>query len=185
MFAFTVKEKYSAGTIRYYKKLLQLQKMLENKEILTEINQIIGDAINPYVPKKSGELQESMEVHAYEIIWGRGLDYDVYQYNGIVYAPNYPIIAGGELSGFFKLNGKKYPVFNGGTVVSWFSPPGKGTKHPTSRELGVPGEWRGWEFGYTTPNTQHHWIDVYQRKLKSKTNWQITYMLKKKCKELG
>ena len=149
---------YSKGT------WTNLKKLLYDSQIRTEINQMIGDAINPYVPSNTGALQESMRVYEDRITWGENLEYARYQYNGEVYGPNIPIT-------------------KNGMIIGWFSRPG--VRYNTGRELGVPGEWKGWRFGYTTPGTMHHWLNVYQRQLKSTTNRSITTFLKRECKARG
>ena len=143
----------------------ELLKLLNDKQVRKQINTLIKDAINPFVPMKSGALRRSAIVTHLSITWGRGLKYGRYQYYGEVYGPNYPIV-------------------RDGAIVGWYSKPGV-KKHPTGRELGVPGEWRGWRFGYTTPGTQHHWDKKFTYEVKLKTNQEITRYLKKECKKRG
>ena len=162
----------------------KLLKLLNDKEIRKEVNERIKDSINEFVPMKSGALRKSARVTANTISWGTGLKYARYQYFGEVYGPNYPIVQNGTLSGFFRAGGKRYPIFSGGTITGWYSIPGM-KKHPTGRELGVPGFWRGWRFGYTTPGTHHHWDQYYKYLPKLRTNLEITRLLKKECKNRG
>lgn len=143
----------------------KLLKMLDDPKVLKEVNTRIGNAINPFVPMKSGALRASMRVNSKSISWGSGLPYAHYQYMGEVYGPNHPII-------------------KNRTIVGWYSTPGM-TKYPTGRELGVPGEWMGWRFGYTTPGTQHHWDRAFQYQVKQQTNLEITRYLKRECKNRG
>ena len=169
------------------KKQQQLFKMLNDKTIRKEVNKLIKDAINPFVPMKSGALRRSAIVTHKSISWGRGLEYARYQYGGQVYGPNYPgIEEGGE--------------------PGWRSPKGKGSKHPTGRELGVPGiavlhpVWQlingkytrpqagtvmTYKFGYTTPGTQHHWDKAFEYQVKQQVNIEATRLLKKECKARG
>lgn len=165
---FTLDNMYSGKTTQYLRKLARLKNMLDDPETRKIINYFIGSEINRFVPKKSGQLRASMEVYPDKITWGEGLPYAQYQFGGVVYAPNYP-----------------RTEKDTGRIIGWYSPKGSGTKHPTNRELGIPGEWRGWKFGYTTPKTQHHWTDVYQGKLKSDTNKRITKYLKDECRMRG
>lgn len=148
------------------KKQIKLLRLLNDKDVRKQINIRLKDAINEYVPKKSGALRRSAIVTHNSISWGRGLPYARYQYYGEVYGPNFPII-------------------KGGTIVGWRSPPGEGSKHPTGRELGVPGEWLGWKFGYTTPGTHHHWDKEFTYIPKMKANQEITRYLKAECKRRG
>ena len=148
------------------KKQDELLDLLSHDEaVLVHINTIIKDSINKFVPMKSGALRQSAEVTKDSIIWGKGLEYAHYQYMGEVYGPNYPII-------------------RGGTIVGWYSKPNM-TKHPTGRELGRPGYWMGWKFGYTTKGTHHHWDSYFKYLPKLKANIEITRYLKKQCKLRG
>lgn len=151
------------------KKQQQLMKLLNDKNVRTEVNTRILNAINNFVPMKTGALRQSGYATSTHIGWGQNLPapYARYQYNGLVYVPNRPIT-------------------KGGTIVGWFSPPGQ-HKHPdpNGRELGVPGEWKGWRFGYTTPGTRHHWDRAFQYQVKQKTNLEITRYLKRECKNRG
>ena len=147
------------------KRQQQLLKLLNDPKVQKRINQYIADAIKPFVPKKSGKLRRSVIVGPKSISWGRGLKYAHYQYEGEVYGPNHPII-------------------KRGTIVGWYSTPGM-TKYPTGRELGVPGEWRGWKFGYTTSGTRHHWDRAFTYQVKLKANQEITRYLKRECKSRG
>lgn len=153
-------------TERFQTKVQQkLLKMLDDKAVRKEINTRVKDAINQFVPMKSGALRKSAIVTHKSISWGRNLAYARYQYGGEVYGPNLPII-------------------QNGTIVGWYSIPGR-KKHPTGRELGVPGEWMGWKFGYTTPGTHHHWDEYFKYGVKMKTNLEITRYLKAECKRRG
>ena len=143
----------------------KLLEMLGDKNVQKQINTRIKDAINEFVPMKTGALRRSAIVTHNSISWGRGLPYARYQYYGEVYGPNLPIV-------------------RGGTIVGWYSIPGM-KKQPTGRELGVPGEWMGWKFGYTTPNTHHHWDKYFTYLPKMRPNLEITRFLKAECKRRG
>lgn len=149
----------------YSKRMQELINLLDDRNVKIHVNQMIADAIEPYVPMDTGKLRRSLYVGPNVISWGRGLNYAHYQHEGEVYGVNVPITSGG-------------------TIVGWYSRPGV-EKRPTGRELGVPGEWHGWRFGYTMPGTQHHWTEVYERQLKSDTNREITRYLKAECKRRG
>lgn len=82
------------------------------------IDQKVIDFCQPYVPASPNRTLEfsaqvSTEIGSGEVIWNT--PYAHYQYMGIVYGPNIPIIEDGVLMG-------------------WFSPPGR-PKHPTDRKL--------------------------------------------------
>ena len=159
------------ATIRFFvkrfrtKKQQQLLALLNDKSVKVQANTIIKDAINQFVPMKTGALRESADVTPESISWGKGLKYAGYQYRGEVYGPNHPIIREGR-------------------IVGWYSTPGM-KKHPTGRELGVPGYWMGWRFGYTTPGTHHHWDKYFTYVPKLKANIEVTRLLKRECKRRG
>ena len=82
------------------------------------IDQKVIDYCQPYVPASPDRTlefsaQASTDVGSGEVVWNT--PYAHYQYMGIVYGPNIPILQDGILMG-------------------WFSPPGR-PKHPTDREL--------------------------------------------------
>ncbi len=142
----------------------KLLKIIGNDTTRKGVNQIIAELTEPYVPKKSGTLRESLKVGPKVIIYGSGLAYARYQFMGEVYGPNLPITSGG-------------------IIVGWRSIKGD-TKVPTGRELGIPGEWRGWKFGYTTPGTKHHWFQEMLEHDKRVMQIRITNYLKKRAKEV-
>lgn len=135
----------------------KLLKILNDKQVRKNCNIMIRDAITPFIPMKSGKLRRSAAVFPDSIRWGNGIPYGRYQYYGRVYAPNYLVVRDGERV--------------------WRTPKGM-KKYPTNRELGVPGEYMGMRFGYTTPGTQHHWDKAFTGELKRKTNMKITNYLK-------
>ena len=147
------------------KKTIELLKLLNDPDMYLEVNKIIAEAIKPYVPKKTGALQQSVVITPKEISWGVGLDYAHYQYEGVVY-------------------GKNYPITKDGNIVGWYS---KGTKSPTTRELGgyFKGSWKGWFFGYSSGGSVKQWTKIYEWQLKRETNVKITRMLKAECKRRG
>ena len=142
-----------------------LQRNLIAKMKRDKANQAMNEAIletaNEFVPRISGSLAESGKATAKSIMWKA--PYARYQYGGIVYAPNSPIT-------------------RGDTIVGWYTRAGT-TKHPTNRELGVPGKWRGWNFGYTTENTSHHWVAKMMQYRYRIMQIRITSALKKAIKE--
>lgn len=121
-----------------------LSRLGNDPEIRKRYNEIIGNAINQFVPMKSGALRISMRFDAESVHWGESLPYAHYQYAGIVWGPNFP-----------QRN-------EDGTIIGWRSPIGVGSKHPTDRLLGAtPGEYDGWVFGYSEPGTMAHWDAPY------------------------
>ena len=113
-------------------------------EVRRHISEMLIPFINQYVPAQSGELRRSARATARGITWGNeDIAYAHYQYEGDIYKPNLPITEKGS--------GKN------GTIVGWYTPEGT-TKHRSGEKMGDRHEWRGWTFGYTDPNTRHHWI---------------------------
>jgi hypothetical protein len=150
---------------RTHKQRELLKMLTDDKDVRRQINRYIADAITPFVPRDSGKLARGRLITHKSITWGRGLAYAHYQFVGIVYAPNIPIM-------------------NKGTIIGWRSIPGM-KKHPTDRKLGTPGEWRGWKFGYTTPGTQSHWTDAFRGQVRRNTQNKITAYLKRECRNRG
>lgn len=172
--------------IKYSRKMDKLVKLLNDKEVKTNVNQFIADAIQPYVPKKSGKLRRSLYVGPNVISWGRGLAYAHYQFEGEVYGPNYPGIESKGKPGWRSAKikhpmGRKLGEFNGILMLhpKWQVAENGEYIRPKSFEL-LP-----YKFGYTTEGTRHHWTEVYQWKLKSDTNKKITRYLKQECKKRG
>ena len=161
----------------------ELLDLINDKEVMREAHRMLGEMCNEYVPMKSGELRRSMKAYPKTVRWET--PYAHYQYMGEVYGPNVPIVTGGTLTGFYKVSGRTYPRFSGGTITGWFSYPGL-KKRPTGRELGVPGYWKGWKFGYTKAGTTHHWFDEAMKN-GGKRNYSraVTEMLKKEAKKRG
>lgn len=84
------------------------------------IDQTVIDYCQPYVPASPDRTLEfsaqvSTDIGSGMVIWNT--PYAHYQYMGIVYGPNIPIIDPET-----------------GVLMGWFSPPGR-PKHPTDREL--------------------------------------------------
>ena len=157
----------------YSRKTDALLNMLGNDSgVLTNINYIIGDELNQFVPVLTGALRRSMYADRDGIHWFT--PYAHYQYMGIVYAVNFP----------------KYDDKH--NIIGWKSKAGV-QKYPTARILGTPGFYKGWRFGYTTPNTSHHWDKFYTASqwtmgssgVKADTNRRITAYLKTECKKRG
>lgn len=170
----------------------KLLRMLNDKGVRAYINGILKNYINIFVPSSTGDeetgLRGSARATPDSIIWGEGLAYAHYQYEGEVYGPNVPGAVNGQ--------------------PAWKS---ESVKYPTGRELGVPGSaylrvkwyigsrptsfmvgnvkapWLLYEFGYSTPGTGHHWDERFNKDRNSKrqANLEITRYLKAECKNRG
>jgi hypothetical protein len=84
------------------------------------IDQSVIDYCRPYIPASPNRILEdsaqvSTDIGSGMVVWNT--PYAHYQYAGIVYGPNIPIIDPET-----------------GVLMGWFSPPGR-PKHPTDREL--------------------------------------------------
>ena len=85
----------------------------DNKTMLA-IHNLFAKLINPYVPMDEGDLSQGVKISA-EYVW-YDKPYAHYQYIGEIYGPN-------------------IPIYENGVIVGWRSPPGKGSKHPTGRQI--------------------------------------------------
>lgn len=178
-------------TLNYRTKLQkELIEKIKYPATMKEMNEIILAYANEYVPTKSGNLVASSEATPDSIRWST--PYARYQYLGKVYGPN--------LLGW---------VTN--SEPGWRSP---STKYPTSRELGAKneshlmpaqfvsirdadGNIKGYtkappgtpeilaSFGYTKPNTHHHWMRAMWAERKRALQNEITWFLKDKVSRSG
>ena len=157
-FRFYVREKYSRG-------IEEKLNRINDNDVRIAVNDIIANAIKPYVPKGTGALSKA-HVYPKMIVWGENLPYAKYQYYGVTYGPNLPIYEGSKKDGTYR-------------IIGWYSREGKS---PTGGELGTPGFKDGWTFGYHTEGTMHHWTKAYEWALKSKVNKEISLTLNKMLK---
>lgn len=160
------------------KKLAEYEAMLNDDNVRIHINRTIVQAIEPFVPMKTGALRRSVRVYPDYVSWGSRLwqkrTRAHYQYLGVVMGPNIPI---------FKTGTRKKGMVP--KIIGWYSPRGK-AKHYTNRDIGsFNGIWAGWKFGYTTPGTQSQWLTAYKGPLRIKTNKQLAWYLRKECKKRG
>lgn len=155
---------------------------------MLEIYNLWGKMIEPWVPMDSGILAHSYQITP-EYLKYPG-PYTHYQYIGIVYGPN-------------------FPGWEDGSTPGWRSPRGKGSKHPTGRELGKdstavltpvwerqpdgtykhadPNKQIVWDFGYNKehhPNAAHHWDKVAWPIIKDKFLQGVRDILLRRTKDL-
>lgn len=168
----------------FSKKTNNMLKVLNDPSLRYEINEIIGNKLNQYVPMKSGALRESLTVDESSVSWST--PYAQYQWGGEVYGPN---LIGFDSSG----------------TARWIS---RKPKHPTGRKLGESAgtawlkpqfgrkyndsiEFIPWTFGYTKPGTQSHWDKLYtesnqdSRAFRARTNAEISRFVKKALQRAG
>ena len=81
---------------------------------MQRIHNLFAKLINPWVPMYEGILSQALEITAKYIRYKQ--PYAHYMYDGEVYGPN-------------------IPIWENGIIVGWWSPPGKGSKHPTGRAI--------------------------------------------------
>lgn len=160
----------------YTRKQQELLALLKSNNARKEMNQIILDAANKYVPTKSGALRDSGYVYPSRIGWNT--PYARYQYGGVVYGPNIPGLMSGTL--IWRRGRRRGPTGrmlgdNPGTMLVqpkfvWTK---RGYRRASSKVLPVL-----WKFGYTTPGTKHHWLrEAWTRDGRSINN-KITRKLK-------
>lgn len=162
---------------------------LANDEItMQQIHTEFAKIIDPFVPARQGILASSATPTKDYVEYAE--PYAHYQYMGEVYGPNYPGLESGSTPG-------------------WRSPSGKGSKHPTGRELGKEGSttlfpiWKiedgqyvkpnaddgmiEWDFGYTKvlhPRAAHHWDKVAMETELPKFEKAVENILRRRAKEM-
>ncbi len=100
--------------------ILALLGLDDHGRVQQTIDQSVIDYCRPYIPASPNRILEdsaqvSTDIGSGLVIWNT--PYAHYQYAGIVYGPNIPIIEPET-----------------GVLMGWFSPPGR-PKHPTDRNL--------------------------------------------------
>ena len=183
-------EYVSAG---YSRKANELLALLNDPSVQTQINFKIGNAVNQFVPMKSGALRHSMWADSNGVHWST--PYAHYQYEGVVYGPNIPGLINGV--GGFRSPSKKYPTGRKlGGELYWdmvspaFVKTGARVRKANANDPDFP-----WVFGYSTPGTTDHWMKMYSGSqwkggageggIKAKTNLDITKFLKAECRKRG
>lgn len=152
----------------------KLISMLKSDDFKKDINQILLDEAKEkrYIPRKSGALEKDGKAQKNGILYT--LPYARYQYYGEVYGPNWMC--------YYWENG--VPV----NKMGWRSPPGKGSKHPTGREIGATkatfydNYGFSWKLGYSRTSSKNKWIHEAYRDNPRTINNKITNMLKRKLK---
>lgn len=98
------------------------------------LHNALAKQMDPYVPMDTGMLSTSRLITPHYVEYTQ--PYAHYQYTGIVYGPNIPVI-------------------ENGIVTGWFSPPGKGSKQPTGKQIQYSTEMH--------PLATHHWDKAMMR----------------------
>lgn len=107
---------------------LNIVNIPDDDATMIECHNTMAIYMEPYIPMKEGILVGSAQVTAdYVRYGGASAPYAHYQFEGIVYGPNIPII-------------------EDGVIVGWFSPP---NKQPTGEQLNYSTE--------KHPLATHHW----------------------------
>lgn len=112
----------------------KLKKIPTDPDVMLAVHNALARYVDPYVPMQSGMLSTVKQITPEYVEYTQ--PYAHYQYTGIVYGPNIPIV-------------------ENGTITGWFSPPGKGTKHPTGRSINYSTEHH--------PLATHHWEQAMMR----------------------
>lgn len=102
-----------------------------NETTMTQCHNTLAIYMGPYVPMKEGILAGSTQVTSEYVRYAT--PYAHYQFEGIVYGPNIPII-------------------ENGVIVGWWSPP---NKQPTGENLQYSTE--------AHPQATHHWHEAMMR----------------------
>lgn len=142
-------------------------KNLIDDNVMIAIHNLFLKMCTPYVPMDEGPLSQNVEATPQYARWAE--KYAHYQYMGEVYGPNFPIVDKTT-----------------GNIIGWYSQPGM-KKHPTGRELGVDGEWRGWKFGYNRerhPLAAHHWDKVMMQDKRDEFLRGVEDILRRRAREL-
>lgn len=168
----------------FSRKTNNMLKVLNDPSLRYEINEIIGNKLNQYVPMKSGALRESLTVDESSISWST--PYAHYQWEGEVYGPN---LIGFDSNGTARWISRKpkqpmgYKIGSrAGTV--WLRP-------QFGRDYNQYTEYIEWTFGYTTDKTQSHWDKLYtesnqdSRAFRARTNAEISRFVKKALQRAG
>ena len=166
----------------------KISNLVQDKTTMTQVHMAFAKIIDPYVPMREGVLASSAKPTEKYVEYSG--PYAHYQYMGVVYAPNF------------------IGVEEGGTP-GWRSPSGKGSKHPTNRELGKQSTatlfpiWKvengqyvkptteggliEWKFGYTKqhhPKAAHHWDKKAMETKLPEFEKIVENILRKRAKEL-
>ena len=131
----------------------KFKKLPENPDVMLEVHNAMARYVDPYVPMQSGVLFTSKTITPKYILYTQ--PYAHYQYTGIVYGPNIPIMENGNITG-------------------WFSPPGKGTKHPTGRPINYSKEHH--------PLATHHWEQAMMRDKGKEFTTEVENIIKRRLK---
>lgn len=132
----------------------ELLEAMASDTVHRNVNLIIADAIEDYVPLESGALRDSVRVGPTQIEYTT--EYARYQYYGEVYGPNYWVPLTRNADGTWNRSGP----------YGWRSPRGK-KKYPTGRPL-----------TYHTSGTYAFWYEVAMSQNRRSINQQITRYLK-------
>ena len=112
------------------------------------------------VPDSGGRLRASGRATEKTVVWGEGLPYARYVYEGIIYGPNIPITGINWETGETMIRG-------------WFSPPGE-KKYPTGRYMSYY-EWK----------PERHWDEAMIRDNRRLYNYRVTVALRQLAKKRG
>jgi len=131
-----------------------VSRLLRDDTTMLEIHNLFAKMCEPYVPMEEGTLSQQIEVLP------EGVHYTVpyahYQYIGLIYGPNIPIV-------------------EDGVVVGWFSPPGQ-KKHPTGRRISYSNQMH--------PLASREWDKAMIRDKKDEFLTQVHSILVRRYREL-
>ena len=129
-------------------------KDLVDDETMLQVHNLFAKMCDPYVPMDEGILAQSLDITSEGVTYKQ--PYAHYQYTGLVYGPNIPIM-------------------ENGIIVGWFSRPGQ-TKTPTGEYLNYSKE--------KHPLASSEWDKAMMRDKGNEFKQQVLEILKEKARKL-
>ena len=142
--------------VNFVKIETKFARFMDDENLGLQLHNELARQLNPYVPMQTGMLSQNVLITPKYVQYVS--PYAHYQYTGLVYGPNIPIIENGVITG-------------------WFSPPGKGTKHPTGKSINYSHELH--------PLATHHWDQAMLRDRKDEFIASIERIIKRWLKTNG
>lgn len=143
----------------------RLLAVMSDKETMREVHQKLKKFVERFVPMDTGNLRDHARALPSGVVYET--PYANYQYQGEVWGPNTPIIKDGK-------------------IIGWEDTP-MSAKHPMNRKFRkTPVVWKGWRFGYKTPDTTHHWMEeAFKGGGKARFSKQATRVMKARARRLN
>lgn len=136
------------------RKLFKRAEALVDDITMLRVHNLFAKMCDPYVPMDEGVLAQTTEITPQYVRYTQ--PYAHYQYTGLVYGPNYPIV-------------------QDGVIVGWYSPPGQ-PKHPTGAAINYNTE--------KHPLATKEWDKVMMRDKRDEFCEQVRQLLVRRSHEL-